>query len=92
MVYIPYSLMFSSYIVPPITQGILLAGYKTNSTQLCKKGNRTDIAFQPTHVFEPVHEKYAILDVLDKPAHPRKFSTKSYVACTYSRGCSGGSH
>ena len=66
--------MFSPYIVPTIIQGIILAGYKTNSTQLFKKGNRTDIASSPTYVWEPVHEKFAILDVLDKPVHPHNQS------------------
>ena len=80
MISIPYSLMFSPYIVPTITQGIILAGYKPNSTQLFKNGNRTDIAFPPTSVCEPVHEKFAILDVLDEPAHPHSLTTKTNVA------------
>ena len=92
MISIPYSLMFSPYIVPTITQGIILAGYKPNSTQLFKKGNRTDIAFSPTYAFELVLEKFAILRILDKPSHHHNLTTKSYAACTYSRGCSGGSH
>ena len=92
MVSIPYSQMFSHYIVPTITQGIILAGNKTNSTQQFNAGNRTDIAFPPTYVFESVHEKFAILDDLNKPANSHNLITKACVACTYNRGCSVGLH